>query len=65
MNISVCKIDTIKWCEIKENIKKYESKIMVLTIDFSQNKKQIEHLLFFDKLAKYIKNFLIIFWRIL
>lgn len=60
MNISVCKLDSIKWDNVKENIKKYESEFMVFTIDFSQQKKQVNHLLFFDKIAKNIKNFLII-----
>ena len=61
MNISICNINSLKWNFVKEKIKKYNSDIMVFIIDFSQNKEQINNLLFFDKLAKNIKQFFIIF----
>ncbi len=61
MDISVCKIDNLNWKIFEEKIVIYKSDLMVLTIDFLQNKEQIESLLFFDKLAKACKQFLIIF----
>ena len=61
MNISVCKIDDLNLNNVKEKINKYKSDLMIFVIDFSHNKEQIQHLLFFDKVAKSIKEFLIIF----
>jgi hypothetical protein len=61
MDISLCKINNLNWKNFEAKTTKYKSDLMVLTIDFLQNKKQIESLLFFDKLAKTCKQFLIIF----
>ena len=60
MNISVCKLDCLKWNIVREMIKKYHSDFMVFTIDFSQHKEQIDYLLFFVKIAKVAKEFLVV-----